>query len=115
MVFVFCFGFFRIFFPASDSVFFIHEKHYPNGSLWLDVEVAEYSKQFHRLHATGAVIVRALTVVPRIEVTANNDDLIRKFAAFDFGNYIMRWFIGECFAIHDQFQLKIGIVLKCSA
>ncbi len=80
---------------APQAVLLVHEHHGPDGSLRLEPDALEEIQRLDRLHAAPAVVVSAMPLVPRIEVSAHNHDLVRLLRADEFTQDVPRRRIRE--------------------
>ena len=68
-------------------------------TLWFNAQGFEQSKHFNGLHAASAIVMSAFGQIPRIQVTAHNNDFIGFLATLDFAHYVIRLCIGQGLAI----------------
>src|SRR5687767_8047425 len=101
----FCLGLRSIFNSSTQSIFFIHVHHSTDGALGPVSGCLKKSEYFHSLHASCAIVVCTLTKVPRIQVTAYDDNFVREFRTFYFTDNIKRWGIFQGLAMAFKIEL----------
>ena len=74
---------------AGQAVLLVGEQHAAQRVARMQAERAEETEHFHRLDDPGAVVMRARRDVPRVEVPADEDDLVRKLTAPDLADHVL--------------------------
>ena len=88
--------------PAGEAVFLVRIEHDSHRAARPQVELLHQPQRFPRHDAAAAVVGRAGADVPRIEVTAHDDDLIRPFPAADLADDVGGIGIGQELGLHLQ-------------
>jgi hypothetical protein len=81
--------------PAVQSVLLVHEEDAANGSLRRQAHLFQQPHRLHHHGHAGTVIDRAGAEVPGVEVAADEDDLVRPFAAADLRDHVRRFDIRQ--------------------
>ena len=88
--------------PAAQPVLLVGPRHEADRSTRLDAEPLHETQHLPRGHDTARIIHRALAHVPRINVAAEHDDLVRLLSALEVGDDVARRRIGEQLRAHHE-------------
>ena len=85
---------------AAHAVLFVREQHHAHGALRADVQLLHQARRFPRHHAADAVVRRARARIPRIEVAADEHDLLGLLAALDLADDVEGFDVGIELRLH---------------
>src|SRR5215216_3804500 len=73
---------------AIETELLIGPEYETNRSLWLDPKLLDESQRLPCSNTAACIIHRACPYIPRIEMTTDDDDLIRLFGSANFRDHI---------------------------
>ncbi len=88
--------------PSAQAVLFVGEEHRSNRALRLQAQGPDQPDRLHRDRASGAVILRARSDVPRVQVSSDHDELVGLLGSLDLADHISGLRIGEGLARHRE-------------
>src|SRR2546423_917152 len=79
---------FHVSLRTATAVFLIHPCDYADGSLRLETKLFDHGQHLHRGDDPRAVVDGASPQIPGIEMTRDDNDFLRMFAAFEVGEHV---------------------------
>ena len=87
---------------AAAPHLLVHPPHHADRALRLEPELLDQPHRLPRGHESAAVVHRALTDIPRVDVAAEHDDLVWMLASAHLGHDVARVRIGEHVRLHRE-------------
>src|SRR5436190_16028908 len=84
-----------IFAAADAAVLLVHVGDDPNGAFWLELEELYKESGLHRDDNAGTVIEGACAQIPRIEMAADDHDLVRLLTSLQVSDDVITRRIGK--------------------
>src|SRR6185437_13419849 len=91
---------------AARSVFFVSVEYRPNCAAWSESKFFKQSHCFPGDNDSAAVILCALAHIPRIQVSAKQDDFLRLLRTLDLSDNVCRLGVGQKFGFHFKPQRR---------
>ena len=85
---------------AAHAVLLIRPQHDAHGAPWPQAKLEHQPRSLPRGEATAAVVHRPLANIPRVDVAADDDDLLRLLRSGDLRNDVPRNAIGQRACLH---------------
>src|SRR5438876_7774459 len=79
----------RVLLRTREAVLFVHPRDHANRSLRPQMKLLNQIRRFHLYSDARAVIDRARSQIPGIEMTRSDYDLLGVFAALDIVNHVL--------------------------
>ena len=79
---------------AAQAVLLVREQHHAHGPPRADIQLLHQPRGFPRHDAPHAIVRRAGADVPRIEVAADEHDLVRQLAPANLADHVGRFDVG---------------------
>ena len=87
---------------AGEAVFLVGPQHDANRAPRLQLQSPEHGQSLHRGHAAGAVVLRALSYIPGIDVSADQHDLLGLLSPDDLTDHVGRGDFAVVGRLHVQ-------------
>src|SRR4029079_4692612 len=91
---------------AACAVFFVRVEHDANRATWFQSQLFQQTNGFPGDDTTTAIVMCALAHVPRIEMSTDQDDLVRLFGTTQLCNHICRLSIRQKLRIHLESERR---------
>ena len=85
---------------SAYAIFLIRPQHDAHGALWPQAKLEHQPRSLPRGEATAAVVHRPLANIPRVDVAADDDDLLRLLRSGNLRNDVVRNAVGQSACLH---------------